>query len=76
MIPFLLDPLGRIAGTILIAAIAWFGWLHNHDKKIVSRVTTEMKQVTNDTTQKIRAAADRSTNPSVRGKLDPTTRND
>ena len=44
MIPFLLSPLGRIAGTILIAAIAWFGWLHNHDKKVVARVSAQIEK--------------------------------
>lgn len=44
MIGLLLSPFGRIAGTIFIAAIAWFGWLHNHDKKVVARVSAQMEK--------------------------------
>jgi hypothetical protein len=44
MIPLLLSPIGRTLATVAIAAIAWFGWLANHDRKVVSRVSAKIEQ--------------------------------
>ena len=44
MIPLLLSPIGRTVATVAIAAIAWFGWLANHDKKVSSRVSEKIER--------------------------------
>jgi hypothetical protein len=69
---FFATPLGWAA----IALILGFGWLQNHDKKVVSSVKMEIKEATHDATQKISTAANRSLDKRVRGRQDPTTRND
>jgi hypothetical protein len=56
LMPFFLSPLGRIAGTFLIAAIAWFGWLSNHDKKVLSRVVSKIEEKNNANAQKAETA--------------------
>ena len=53
---FLLSPLGRIAGTFLIAGIAWFGWLHSHDKKVLSRVVAQIEKGNTANVQKAETA--------------------
>ena len=56
MIPLLFSPLGRVLATLAIAAIAWFGWLHNHDKKVMSRVVAKIEQKATDNADKANAA--------------------
>lgn len=56
MIPFLLSPLGRYAAIFSVAALAWFGWIHNHDKKVVSRVVAKIEQKANANAEKANAA--------------------
>lgn len=56
MIPFLLSPLGRYAAIFLVVAGAWFGWIHNHDKKVVSRVVAKIEQKANANAEKANAA--------------------
>lgn len=76
LLGFLATSLGRWAVICGMFLVAWFGFASHYKKVGAERVTAQIQQVTNETASKISSAADRSRNPSVRGKLDPTTRND
>lgn len=56
MIPFLLSPLGRYAAIFAVGLAAWFGWIHNHDKKVSSRVVAKIEERNNANVQKAEAA--------------------
>ena len=76
MIPlFIAARIYKIAATFAVLLTAFVS-LKVHDHTIRSRVKSDIKQVTNDATHKILSAANRSLDPSVRGKRDPTTRDD
>lgn len=57
MMPWLLYTVaGRsvLTGALIIAA--FFGWLHNHDKKVVSRVAAQIEKKANANAEKADAA--------------------
>lgn len=44
MIPLLFSPLGRIAGTIAIALLAWASFARHYENKGVSRVSAQIEK--------------------------------
>ena len=76
ILPFLLSPLGRSAAIAVVLAGSFFWWLHNHDQRVTERVVTKIDTVNNNASKLGTAAAAGSSDKRVRGKRDPTTRND
>ena len=56
MLPFLLTPIGRIAGTFAILAIAWFGFARHYENKGASRVVAKIEKGNNANAEKANAA--------------------
>lgn len=44
MLPFLLTPIGRVAGTLAILAMAWFGFARHYENKGASRVEARIEK--------------------------------
>lgn len=44
MLPFLLTPIGRIAGTLAVVALAWFGFARHYENKGASRVEARIEK--------------------------------
>lgn len=56
MLPFLLTPIGRMAGTLAIVALAWFGFAKHYETKGASRVVAKIEKRTNANVEKAEAA--------------------
>lgn len=56
MLPFLLTPIGRAAGTLAILAMAWFGFARHYENKGASRVVAKIEKGNNANVQKADAA--------------------
>ena len=56
MLPLLFTPLGRIAGTLAIIAVAWFGFAKHYEKKGASRVVEKIERSNNANVQKAETA--------------------
>lgn len=48
--------IGRSVLTGVLVLAAFFGWLHNHDKKVVSRVAAQIEKKANANAEKADAA--------------------
>ena len=51
-----ITPLGRIAGTFAIVAVAWFGFAKHYEKKGASRVVEKIERSNNANVQKAETA--------------------
>lgn len=73
---FFVSPLGRglLSGGVVIAA--FLVWLSSHDAKVEQRVVTNINEVNEHATKLGTGAAAGSADKRVRGKRDPTTRDD
>lgn len=56
MMFWLTSPLGRWGVLLLAAIISWFGFIHQHDKKIMSRVVSKIEEKNNANVKKANAA--------------------
>ena len=74
MLPFLLTPFGRIAGTIAIAAVAWFGFAVHYEKKGALRVTEKIEKRITQHAKTADAQRDAVKSLSPSGLLDAYTR--
>lgn len=61
---------------VAFAAVAFGGWLIQHDRKVERAAVAKIEKVTQHAAIKGKRAAQRSTTASVRGPVDPTTRDD
>jgi len=76
MTAFLLSPLGRSAAIAVVVAGSFFWWLSNHDDRVEQRVVTKIDKVNDNATKLGTSAAAASADKRVRGRRDPTTRDD
>lgn len=60
MLPWLLTPLGKIAGTFLIVAVAWFAFARHYETKGAAKEVAKMERATNEAVSKARRAGTKS----------------
>jgi hypothetical protein len=70
---------GRICAgaaiAVLTSGVIW-GALKIHDNKVIASHEAKIDKATTNATHTIRASGARSTDPSVRGVIDPSTKDD
>jgi hypothetical protein len=76
VLAFFLSPLGRSAAIAVVLAGSFFWWLHNHDQRVTERVVINIDKANDNATNLGSSAAAASADKRVRGRRDPTTRND
>jgi len=76
MIAFILSPIGRGLISVGIVVGAFLVWLATHDQKVEQRVVTKIEKATENATKLGTTAAAGSADKRVRGRRDPTTRDD
>jgi len=62
-----------LAGTVLAFG---YGCVRAHDSNVIAKHETKIEKATSNATHTIRASGARSSDPSVQGKRDPTTKVD
>jgi hypothetical protein len=67
---------GRIFGACLVGLVALKGYGWTQQKVGAEKATAKIEKATDNAAKAGKRAANRSADPSVRGKLDPTTRHD
>ena len=79
LVTWLGTTLGRIcAGSLIFlvtSGILW-GALKIHDNKVIASHEAKIDKATTNATRTLRASGARSTDPSVRGVIDPSTKDD
>lgn len=67
---------GRIVGAVLVGLVALktYGW--TQQRVGAEKAVAKIEKVNTNAAKAGKRAADRATDPSVRGQLDPSTRND
>jgi hypothetical protein len=76
MIAAVLSPLGRgvAIAAVLVGSFLW--WLSVHDSRVAERVVVNIEKATDNATTLGKSAAAASADKRVRGRRDPTTRDD
>lgn len=74
MWPFLFTPLGKIAGTLAIVAVAWFAFARHYETKGAEKAVAKIERATNEAVSKARRAGTKSA--AGRGVLNPHYRAD
>lgn len=79
LVTWLGTTLGRICAgaaiAVLTSGVIW-GALKIHDNKVIASHEAKIDKATSNATHTIRASGARSSDPSVQGKRDPTTKVD
>ena len=76
ILAFFLSPIGRGAAIAAVIGSSFLLWMHNHDQRVTERVVTKIDKATDNATNLGTSAAAGSADKRVRGRRDPTTRDD